>query len=300
MFGFDALVEGGIKLPTEVENLSVNKGSREKGAGRRSLRGRLLVTCALIALLLCGFALLPGTSLHAWAMALHHVDGHVYILNNNLSGSNSITVFNREEDGSLALSGSTSIGGLGSVAAFADGTQGSLFITHDERTRLFAVDAGSNQISVVDDGFGFPGSNNTGAVTAYRLSHGAVSLINGPVPDFQLAPCWMVITYDGRFAYTSNADSHNISGLRIGWNGAVSLLNANGVTASTPPDTFPLEEGLSRNSNYLYALDSRLLLTTPGPATISGFRIHSYGSLSSVVDPSQIVLPFSAIGLAAE
>src|SRR6185295_18244899 len=112
--------------------------------------------------------------------------------------------------------------------------------------------------------------------------------------------CWMVITRNGRFAYTSNADSKSISGYRIHEDGAISLVNANGVTGTTPADTFPIEEALSQNSRFLYVLDSRLLLTTPGPATLSGFRIHHDGGLTVVVDPAQIVLPFSAIGLAAE
>jgi hypothetical protein len=77
-------------------------------------------------------------------------------------------------------------------------------------------------------------------------------------------------------------------------------LNAQGVTATTPSDTFPLEEALSRHSGLLYVLDSRLLLPTPGLATLSGFRIHDNGSLSPVIDPAQITLPFTAIGLAAE
>src|SRR6266496_1531549 len=108
------------------------------------------VTCALIALLVSSLALLLGPGPRASAMANNGVAGHVYVLNNDLSGSNSITVFNRQEDGSLKLLGTTSIGGLGSVAAFADGTQGSLILARDERTRLFAVDAGSDQISVVN------------------------------------------------------------------------------------------------------------------------------------------------------
>jgi len=78
------------------------------------------------------------------------------------------------------------------------------------------------------------------------------------------------------------------------------LLNASGVTGATPSDTFPLEEALSRNSRFLYVLDSRLLLTPPGPATLSGFLIHRDGSLTSVVNPVQFSLPFSTIGLAAE
>ena len=68
----------------------------------------------------------------------------------------------------------------------------------------------------------------------------------------------------------------------------------------TPSDTFPLEEAFNRTNRFLYVLDSRLLLKSPGPATLSGFLIHHDGSLTSVVDPAQVVLPFSAIGLAAE
>jgi 6-phosphogluconolactonase len=394
---------------------------------------RPLVTFALIVVLLSGLAILLGPSPHTLALAKHGADGHVYVLNNNLTGSNSISVFNRKEDGSLALLGTTLIGGLGSVAAFADGTQGSLILTRDEGTRLFAVDAGSDQISVVNvheghlspvsliasggagpvslsyqdgllyvlnaanrrteaanvagfhvDGEGelhpIPGAtrplsaphpnaaqvqidpsgrfllvtekgtnlidvyrihqngslsgptsfqsvgavpfgmafnvasslhefivtdaaggpNGTGAATAYRLAYGTIQLIIGPVPDHQIAPCWLVITGDGHFAYTSDADSQAISGYRIHADGTISLLNANGVTATTPKDTFPLEEALSRNSRFLYVLDSRLLLKTPGPATLSGFLVHRDGSLSSVVNPAQIMLPFSAIGLATE
>jgi len=380
-------------------------------------RLRSLVTGTLIALLLSGLALALGPAPRASAMAENGGDGHVYVLNNDLSGSNSITAFSREEDGSLTLLGTTSIGGLGSLAAFGlinAGTQGSLILTHDEGTRLFAVDAGSDQISVVDvhnghlspsgvfssggagpvslsyrDGllyvlnaanastkaanvagfhvddegtlhpiagatrplsapnpnpaqvlidpsghfllvtekntnpsvgavpFGMAfnpasprhelivadaagGPSGTGAATAYRLAHGNVQLINGPVPDFQIAPCWMVITHDGHFAYTSDADSHTISGYSIDEDGTISLLSPNGLTASTPSDTFPLEEGLSSGSHFLYVLDSRLLLMPPGPATIGGYQIHHDGSLTSVVDTTQIVLPFTTIGLAAE
>ena len=34
--------------------------------------------------------------------------------------------------------------------------------------------------------------------------------------------------------------------------------------------------------------------------TVSGFRIHHDGSLTSVVNPAQFTLPFTTIGLAAE
>jgi hypothetical protein len=111
----------------------------------------------------------------------------------------------------------------------------------------------------------------------------------------------MVITHDGRFAYTSNPDSQTISGLRIGKDGTIALLNPDGLTASTPSDTFPFEESLSSNSRFLYVLDSRLLLKPqPGLATLSGFQINHDGSLTAVIDPANFVLPFTTIGLATE
>jgi len=88
---------------------------------------RLPITSGFFALLLSGLVLLFGSGPQALAMSEHSTDGHVYVLNNDLGGSNSITVFNREEDGLLSLSGTTSIGGAGSVAAFADGTIANYF-----------------------------------------------------------------------------------------------------------------------------------------------------------------------------
>jgi 6-phosphogluconolactonase (cycloisomerase 2 family) len=162
-----------------------------------------------------------------------------------------------------------------------------------------AFDPASTQDEfVVSDAMGGP--NGTGAATAYKLVNGSVQLLNGPVADKQKAPCWMVVTHNGLFAYTSNADSQTITGYSISSSGAISLLNSNGVTGTTPSDTFPIEEGLSSNGQFLYVLDTRVNLNPPGPATISGFLIHSNGSLTSVVNSSKITLPVSTVGLAAD
>ena len=395
------------------------------------MRKNILLSIAVALIALPGGAVL-GSSTPASADDGDAGAGHLYVLDNNLGATNSITVFERAADGSLARGRTTKIGGTGSLAAFANGTQGSLILTGGG-SRLFAVDAGSDQISVVDvddghlrlagvfpsggtgpvsvtyrgdrlyvlnaanastaaanvagfrvgeggrlhpipgatrplsaahpnpaqvqidpsgqfvvvtekdtslidvyrigrDGslsgpttvpsvgavpFGMAfrptgvrhelivadaagGPDPTGAVTAYNLAGGNLQLVNGPVANGQLAPCWMVITRNGRFAYTSNAASRSISGYRIDADGRISLLNADGVTGASPSDTFPLEEALSRNSRFLYVLDSRILLTPPGPVTLSGFRVHNDGSLSHVVDESQIALAFTTIGLAAD
>src|SRR5438034_3663333 len=90
---------------------SAGRCSREEITHMRPTYLRSLVTFALIALLLSGLAVLIGPSSPAWA-ADGHAAGHVYVLNNNPielgSGPNSITVFNREADGSLTFLATTS------------------------------------------------------------------------------------------------------------------------------------------------------------------------------------------------
>src|SRR5437879_4608152 len=56
---------------------------------------RSLVRFSLLTLLCAGLAFLLAPGAQASAAAEQQAAGHVYVLNNNLSGSNSITVFNR-------------------------------------------------------------------------------------------------------------------------------------------------------------------------------------------------------------
>src|SRR2546421_12204700 len=69
-------------------------GTGHKEAPRRRVTQLgSLVTCVLIALLVSSLVLLLGPGSRASAMADNGAAGHVYVLNNDLSGSNSITVF---------------------------------------------------------------------------------------------------------------------------------------------------------------------------------------------------------------
>jgi 6-phosphogluconolactonase len=81
------------------------------------------------------------------ASAASHADGHVYV-NDNTAGTNTIAAFQRNEDGSLTgLAGSPfAAGGQGTGTTV--GSQGALQAANGGRY-LLAVDAGSNQISVL-------------------------------------------------------------------------------------------------------------------------------------------------------
>jgi 6-phosphogluconolactonase (cycloisomerase 2 family) len=151
----------------------------------------------------------------------------------------------------------------------------------------FGFAFGRNGTLVVSEAFG--GGPDGSALSSYRASPvGALSVISPSVGTTETAACWVVITGDGRFAYTSNTGSGTISGYRLSRAGELSLLDANGVTATTMAG--PIDLALTRNDRFLYSLDS-------GAGTISAFRVKADGSLVPLAGASG--LPAGANGLAA-
>jgi hypothetical protein len=86
----------------------------------------------------------------------------------------------------------------------------------------------------------------------------------------------MVITHNGHFAFTSDADSLTVSGYP-GEDGSITLLNANRTTDTTPAPTFAIEECVSRNRRHMYVLDTRAFCCPREPD-----RPHSAASASKI------------------
>ncbi len=140
---------------------------------------------------------------------------------------------------------------------------------------------------VVSEAFG--GAAGASALSSYNVSEsGALEVVSASVATTQTAACWVVITGDSRFAYTTNTGSHTISGYSLSPEGALKLLAANGVSGTTGAG--PIDMALSGNDRFLYALNS-------GAGTISAFRVNADGSLTS--QPGAGGLPAAANGLAA-
>src|SRR6266496_2481509 len=145
-----------------------------------------------------------------------------------------------------------------------------------------------NQVFVSD---GFGGGANAGAVSSYVVLDGQIlTTITAAAVDGQTAPCWVVLTNDGRFAYTTNTGSGNVSGYRVGFNGTLQLLSAGGQTGNTGTGSTPLDAAISNDSGFLYVL-------TPGTGNIQGFSVSLDGSLSPLSQATGV--PSSASGLIA-
>ena len=135
------------------------------------------------------------------------------------------------------------------------------------------------------------GAPDASSMSSYELERdGTLQVVNSAVPTTETAACWVVVTGDGRFAYTTNAGSGTVSGYRIAFDGTITLLDADGVTGSTGSGSGPIDMALSNNGRYLFTLNG-------GNNTIGAFKIRADGSLSPL--PGADEIPPGANGLAA-
>jgi 6-phosphogluconolactonase len=196
------------------------------------------------------------------------VVGHVYV-NDNTTGENTVAGFDRHADGSLTpIAGSPfAIGGAGTGQG--DASQGSLQLSADGRY-LLAVDAGSNQISVVrvkPDG-------------SLQTAEGSPFSSNGVDP--------VSIAVDGSLVYVANqgpgtnAGDTNYTGFTLNAGGHLSPLP--GSTISLPNDSKP--------GDVLFNGDgTKLVGTRIATSEIDSFTVGRNGLLTSAIGS-----PFSAQG----
>jgi len=132
------------------------------------------------------------------------------------------------------------------------------------------------------------GAPGVSSASSYRVGrNGPLHLISGAVPTTQTAACWIAISENGKYAFTTNAGSGTLSSLRIGHNGKLTL--ANPVAGDAGPGSTPLDAAFSAGGRYLYV---RL-----GMGTVGAFRFHEDGDLELIGKFGS--LPAGANGLAA-
>jgi 6-phosphogluconolactonase len=129
-------------------------------------------------------------------------------------------------------------------------------------------------------------SEAAGSASSYTIDATGAHVISPAVATGQGAPCWLVVTPSGRYAYTANAGGGSISGFAIAADGSISL-------ASTTPlgaGSHPLDESVSSDGQFLYVL-------VDGRHTVGAFRIGADGSLTPLGEVG--TLPAGAVGLAS-
>ena len=133
------------------------------------------------------------------------------------------------------------------------------------------------------------GATDASSLTSYWVrDNGRLVTIDGPVPTTETAACWVVVSKNGHYVYTTNTGSGSVSGFRIGNRGSLTLLEADGVSATTGAS--PIDVDFSGNGRFLYNLNGE-------SHSISIERMRADGSLDPVGTVSG--LPTAAVGIAA-
>jgi 6-phosphogluconolactonase (cycloisomerase 2 family) len=190
--------------------------------------------------------------------------GHVYV-DDNTAGSNTITGYDRLADGTLSpLPGSPFFaGGAGTGTSIA--SQGAIQVSSDGRY-LLAVDAGSNQISVL------------------RIRpDGTLRLVGDGVVESQGSDPVSIAEHDG-LVYVANAGTgdSNYTGF---------VLTRGGHLLHLPGSTFALPGAAQPGDVLFNATGTNLVGTRVGTSQIDSFRVGPSGRL--VPAPGS---PFAAQG----
>lgn len=221
-------------------------------------------------------------------------DDLVYVL--NAGTPNTVTGFTVDDDGDLAaLPGSTRPLSADETAPAQVGFSAegdTLVVTEKATNRIDTYVVGSDgrisdplvHASAGPVPFGFAiTKRDTLLVSEAGAGGGASSYVVGSGGDLavgssnvmtgQRAACWTVVTKNNKFGYVTNAGTGNISGFRLSADGSASLLDADGITATTGGN--PTDAAVSVDGQYLYARVSAL-------AQIAVFEIEADGSLDAL------------------
>ena len=151
----------------------------------------------------------------------------------------------------------------------------------------FGFDFARRNILIVSEAFG--GAPNASAVSSYNAGQGTLDTITASAATQQTAACWVVVTGNGRYAYTTNTGSGSVTGYAVDRAGNLMLLDADGRTGITGDGSTPIDAALSGHSNYLYVLNA-------GASSISAFAVQRDGSLTHLGDTPVVA---GSIGIAA-
>ena len=155
--------------------------------------------------------------------------------------------------------------------------------SHGETPFGFSFTRGS--VLIVSEAF--EAQPGLGAVSSYSLRNGQLTVVSGSVGTSQTAACWIVMTKNGKFAYSANTPSNNISRYKVGRTGKLTLDEA---VIPNEAGLSPIDMALNRNSRFLYVLNA-------GSDSIGVFKVNRRNGRLTYV--TSVATPAGANGLVA-
>jgi len=224
----------------------------------------------------------------------------VYVI--NFAGNSNVVGFNLNEDGHLVMipnsirylsatnTGPSSLAfspdgrfllltekitnNIDVFSVNSDGTLSQPRITPDPIPGIFDVVFSPDGAALIVQ-TGGASNANASSVSSYLVqADGTLSPVTGSVPTLGNATCWIALTPNGQFAFTSNTLSSSISGFAISGSGTVTALPGT-VVASLPTGSNNLDIAVSDDAKYVYTMNT-------GAGTIGIFAVQPNGSLKVI------------------
>jgi 6-phosphogluconolactonase (cycloisomerase 2 family) len=138
----------------------------------------------------------------------------------------------------------------------ADGTLSPIVVNPNPAPGTFSVAFAPEGVAIVSE-TGPAGATNGSAISSYKVnSNGTLTAITQSLPTFAAGNCWDAITPDGRWVYTSNSGSDNISGFNIAKNGTLTPI-AGTVLGNNPSGSHNVDIAVSADGRFVYTINSQ-------------------------------------------
>ena len=166
-----------------------------------------------------------------------------------------------------------------------DGIPGMMHSITSSSPTPFGFAVRNENIFVSEAVGGAPGAS---VLSSYKINNnGVITLADGSIGAGQSAACWVVITNNGKYAYTTNTASNNIS--TFGIKNATDISVEEAIAGTT--EAGPIDAALSNNSKYLFVLNG-------AAHSIQSFKVAGNGTLTAL--QTLPGLPVGATGLVSK
>jgi 6-phosphogluconolactonase len=176
------------------------------------------------------------------------------------------------------------------ISAFAigmDGTLGEARTIDSLGATPYGFAISANGTLVVTEAY--RAEKGAAAASSYRVEGDVVTARAKSIGNGRSEICWVVVTDDGRYAFTTNFADGAVSRYAIGMDGSLTLDDATaGITEDGRPGL--RDEDLSDDNRFLYAIDA-------DQGQIVGWSVDDHGRLSKLGSWSGV--PTTVAGLAA-
>ena len=167
----------------------------------------------------------------------------------------------------------------------SNGTLGPIVSTPSSGSGPFSIEFAPSGALLVTEA-------NNSSISSYAVeTGGALTTLAASVPTSGAAPCWHVITPDGRFVFIDNAGSSTVAGFAISPNGVLVPIGTT-VLATLAAGSTNLDMAVTQDGKFLYTLNA-------GTGTVGIFAIQRDGSLTSLGTAGQLGAAAGENGIAA-